>query len=488
MYTLLDNLKDMTHIINVYGAMSERLMVQSWKGCVLYGTPGSNPGRSAILFLSERTFFILCMYYNLNMKHIGFIFKCLYIFISGFVLPYFFDAPIYAYMAIHFMNMIITCFCLHLIIDVPRKIRNYARCAYAIYMPVFLYSMLLLLCMVIHFEIYIVVGAALLLSLVLFIKYRKQALTPYLLLATSMPYERIKEETAQLYKQRKMENAMLVFIYFSSLLICFLLEYNMVYYNALYFHVMGYVPLVLVDIYGPIALAASIHGNESKRGKFSFKALLTMVCMSICLPIVQYGDMFALPIKTWTLQKGSAYRISALKLDYVSNVIRVKKASKNSEDEAFLKQVSLPVVPMQYEIYYVDEIENRNGAEGTTIIQKEKAQSFITNGENDDLLEIVFYHEYAHVLFDCLDSKEQLIKAFEALREENVNNTNWDEYYASTYAMESAIEDMCETYAFYMSDNKYRNNLDKHPILKKKNELIRSYLIKEYEYDYYKNK
>ena len=74
MYRLLDNLKDMTHIINVYGAMSERLMVQSWKGCVLYGTPGSNPGRSAILFLSERTFFILCMYYNLNMKHIGFIF------------------------------------------------------------------------------------------------------------------------------------------------------------------------------------------------------------------------------------------------------------------------------------------------------------------------------------------------------------------------------------------------------------------------------
>ena len=36
------------YIIKGHGAMSERLMVQSWKGCVLNGTPGSNPGRSAM--------------------------------------------------------------------------------------------------------------------------------------------------------------------------------------------------------------------------------------------------------------------------------------------------------------------------------------------------------------------------------------------------------------------------------------------------------
>ena len=79
--------------------------------------------------------------------------------------------------------------------------------------------------------------------------------------------------------------------------------------------------------------------------------------------------------------------------------------------------------------------------------------------------------KYAECIYFINMCKDQLIKAFEALREENVNNKNWDEYYASTYAMENTIEDMCETYAFYMSDNKYRNNLDKHPILKKKNEL-----------------
>lgn len=419
------------------------------------------------------------------MEHIGILLKYVYIFLIGFVLPTFFKAPIYAYMAVHFINMMITCFSLHQIVDVPRKTRNYARCAFSMYMPIFLYSVLLLVFLIFSFEMYIVIAVALLLSLVLFIKYRKQALVPYLLLATSMSYERIKEESKQLYKQRKLENAMLVFLYFSALFTCFVLEYMMVYYEVLNFHLMGFIPLIFIDIYGPIALAASIHGNESKRGKFSLKALLAIVCMSICMPIVQYANDFTLPIKGKVLQKEEMYEVSMLKMDYASNSIRVSKATNNKEDLQFLKEVELPIVPVEYEIYYVDEILDRKDVDGTTLAKKDKAQSFITNGAEDDLLDIIFYHEYAHVLFHYSKNYKNLIKEYETLRESNVNNSNWKKYYVSKYAMTSTIEDMCETYAFYICDENYRKSFEENAVLKKKSELIRTYLKKEYGYDFY---
>ena len=48
-----------------FGEMSERSMVQSWKGCVLKGTGGSNPPLSAVRF---KKFFMYALIKALRMS------------------------------------------------------------------------------------------------------------------------------------------------------------------------------------------------------------------------------------------------------------------------------------------------------------------------------------------------------------------------------------------------------------------------------------
>lgn len=419
------------------------------------------------------------------MEHLFLIFKTLYLLTIGILLPYFYHVPYYVYILFGFINMILLAISLEREVSEKTRIRNYFRCVLSIYIPVAVFSLIQFLFIIVHIEMYIVVLFFLLLCCFFNVFLRKKAMVPYLLLVSSMPYERIKEESKHLYEQRKTENTMMVIVYMSLLSVVAMIQSSLYYYGILKFNFLSLVPLFLIEAYGSVCKSAIMHGNEHSRGRFSLKAFCTLLVLCVVLPVLGYSNVYDLYLKTWTLQKNQDYRIASLFMDYETNEIRVKGINIFKEDVSFLKNVYLQEVPIKYEIYYVDEIVNRANSIGTTIIKDDVARSFITNGENNDMLEIVFYHEYMHVLIHCLEDSDALLEEYEKLRVDDYKRNEWERYYVSDIALENVLEDICDQYAFYMADESYRESIKNKPYHKKKCDVIREYMMEEYGYDFY---
>ena len=84
-----------------------------------------------------------------------------------------------------------------------------------------------------------------------------------------------------------------------------------------------------------------------------------------------------------------------------------------------------------------------------------------------------------------MENKEALIQEYEKLRVQEYEEDMWSTYYVSTYATTDTVEDMCEQYAFYMSNPQYRSYMLTNEHHKAKSDVLRQYLIEEYNYDFY---
>lgn len=425
------------------------------------------------------------------MDSILFIIRILYILFTGIVLPYFWEVPYYVFIILGFVNALLSAILLEWLLSERIRIRNHLRCAFAIYVPIFLFTLLLTIFIIFTVEMYIIVFAFLLLFIVLCILFRKQSFVPYLLLVSNMTYKKAKENAQILYKQRKTENTMCVVVYLSVLFVVSIIQYNFIYMGILKFNMLSVVPLLLVDLYASLCCEVRVRGNDENKGKFSFSSCFGIGAICIFLPLLTLGNDLSIMVKARTIHEASingyTYRVATLKMNYQDYNIEVSKAKEKEADLKFLKTEELPVLPVDYEIFYVDEILDRENVSGTTILEKDKAISYVTNGKEDDILSLVFYHEYAHVLFHYMDDYEKLLKQYEKLRIEKFDEKEWSTYYVSQYAISSALEDMCEEYAFYMTNEKYHDalGLKEYEIHKNKIELIHKFMIEEYNYDFY---
>ena len=120
------------------------------------------------------------------MDSILFIIRILYILFTGIVLPYFWEVPYYVFIILGFVNALLSAILLEWLLSERIRIRNHLRCAFAIYIPIFLFTLLLTIFIIFTVEMYIIVFVFLLLFIFLCILFRKQSFVPYLLLVSNM--------------------------------------------------------------------------------------------------------------------------------------------------------------------------------------------------------------------------------------------------------------------------------------------------------------
>ena len=355
----------------------------------------------------------------------------------------------------------------------------------------FPYILALIVFIYIPSSIYIKVVSLLLISMILFFICRKKVLIPYLLLTSNMSYEKAKEEAKRIYDKNKLENISLMMILICILFLSAVILSNCISLEIKLPNIYICLPFLLVKIYKNYCAPAIVHGNERSRGKVSFKALLMILVFAFSTTILMQGSILCLDLKAKdvfeVIQNKHSYKVSLLNVDYESHYLQAKKVQPLESDIKFLKEEVLPVVPVDYEVYYVEKVIKNDDKEripdGITSLRKNKAQSYITNGEDNNSIKHVFYHEYAHVLFNYMDSYKEFYKKYEELIPKEYEKDRLGYSFVSSYAKTSPLEDMCEIYAVYRLEPSLILN---EPDFKEKSDLIREYFIKEYGYDIYK--
>lgn len=381
--------------------------------------------------------------------------------------------------------------CVHLL-EERLRLKNHIRFCVSIYFPISIFAMVLFLANFFSFSILLVFILSFLVSCMFLLFFRKQYYVPYFLLVSNMNYKKAKEESKRMVKMNKTESFIVFLIYIELLMVSSVLLYTCMQMDFYAINLWMLLPVLLMGSYFSSCMHVHIYNNEHSHGKFSFKALCLLILI-VCIISLSFEGLYGIRKMKSSLCKenevdGHTYEVALLKMDYKTQYVSAKKGDIEDEDLSFLIKTTLPALPIDYEVYYASEIEDPTSKDsvpaGLTLFRKNKVQSYISKG-TEVPLEHVFYHEYAHVLFQYMEDYKELAQSYEKLRSAKYNEENFYDYYASPYSLSSILEDMCEEYAMYMWDESFRENLSKKPIHKKKCDLIREYLLREYDYDMY---
>ena len=417
--------------------------------------------------------------------------RFLYVLVVGFIITMF-DIPfLYQTLFLMLSMLLFTLGCVQRQ-EERLRLKNHIRFCVSVYLPVAVFALLLWITNFFALSILILFVASFITSIILFFIFRKQYYVPYFLLTSNMTYTKAKEESKRMVKMNKMESFIVFLIYIELLMVCNVVMYTCMQTDVVLINLWMILPILLIGSYFSSCANVHIHNNEHSAGRFTLKAFFTFILIVLIVSLSLEGMYGVRKLKSSLCKENEVsnhfYEVAVLKQDYKSKFVYAKKTSIEDEELSFLIGTSLPVLPVNYEVYYVSDIEDLQNKDsepaGLTLLRMYSAQSYITSSE-DTSLEHVFYHEYAHVLFHYMKDYKELLEEYEKLRVSEYTEKDFYEYYASTYALTSVLEDMCEEYTLYIENEDFRNDLENMPVHKKKCELLRKYLLEEYGYDMY---
>lgn len=384
------------------------------------------------------------------------------------------------------------CYFFEYVAKTKHRIKNYPRFILLFYVPSFIMMGLHLLLLYTPFNIYTFIILTIVFLSLIYILVKRNLYLPYFIIISDVSFSKARKLSHQISEQRRMVT--LSYVYRVLMIVsglALLQVIQMLPMRAIGFNLTFIIPFVLLPSYIQLCKSLNVAGNDEAKGKFSIVSLLLSILLIVLSLFSDVSLLYKGGINVDTLvedESAEQYKIGIVKEDYEDLVVKVKKGTPTKLEEKVLKEIEFKLVPVKYNVFFVDSISDKSGEEeyllGLTLMQEDRAVSYVcVEKENDtEMLKYVVYHEYCHVLLNYYNDLETLQDQYQTFDSDYYLNNYRDEeelskYYVTPYASENAIEDMCEIFAMYKTNPDY---IYTNKVYEKKLTLLMDYFLNKY--------